>query len=171
MRGRLRVRACVQVYFAREGDTVNSCTRVSAERRSYQRKGRRETWQELRKRKSWHGSRPGSRGSAKTEAIKVKNLIPVQGGPHRKPPARGDEGAGAQGWTCPWGWRLPGREPRGLGVGLRSDPCNCGEATTSLKQQGDAIKVKDHSDPGGEALGAGRHGLEEDSLGWVRGSQ
>lgn len=161
VRGRLHVRACVQVYFAHEGDTVNSCTRVSAERRSYQRKERRETWQELRKRKSWHGSRPGSRGSTKTEAeaVKVKNLIPVQGGPPQGAASTGEEGAGAQGWTCWWGWRLPGREPRGLGVGLRSEPCNRGEATTSLKQLGDAIKVKDRSDRGGEALGVGRHGL------------
>ena len=62
------------------------------------------------------------------------------------------------------GLEAVGREPGGLGLELRSAPRqDCAEATASLKQPGDTIKVKDHSDHGGEALGGGEE--------WTRGGQ
>ena len=56
-------------------------------------------------------------------------------------------------------------------AGAQVCPRHRGEATASLKQLGDTITVKDLSAHGGEALGAGRLGLEEDSPGWAWGSQ
>lgn len=76
-------------------------TAVSAERKKLPGKRMKGNTQELRKRKSWRGSRPGSGGHAKTEAMIVKNLIPVPGVPTRSR-YTGEEGPELR-LTCRWG--------------------------------------------------------------------
>ena len=112
VRACLCVSVCLQAYFAHEGDTISSCTHVSAERNKLPEKRMKGN---MAKRKPWHGSKPGSRGYAKTAPIKVKNLIPVQGGLPHGAASTGEEGAGAQDWACRWGWRLWGGSPEASG--------------------------------------------------------